>query len=350
MAKLSIGDVTDIAGTGAGIAGTIGSWLGIGEGRQDRRQVEQQRKLTDVQLAANEKSLEQQRKKEMQVWEDTNYSAQVEQAKKAGLSIGYLMSKGGGTSATMGGSGMSVAGGTAADAASTQQAGTQQAMAAAQIANLEADTNLKNANANKTAGVDTERGKQEIKESEFRIKDITQGIENKAAEKLLTEAQQRLTTITADTAEGSQADVLADIEATAKIAKARLEQEQNNAFISTRTKRATIARINAESIGAALENAIKRAEVKKKGAETDAIVQKVKQEWASISQGWIGLNQGQQQIDQGAAKVKTEQFKATVDANYPSISEAVGRWVDDGMNALYGLGGKERKVYKGIKE
>ena len=55
---------------------------------------------------------EEQRRMQMQMWEDTNYAAQVEQLKKAGLSIGLMYGKGGAGGATTAPSGMGMIGGT----------------------------------------------------------------------------------------------------------------------------------------------------------------------------------------------------------------------------------------------
>ena len=111
-----MGNFTDIlAEQAGGVANqVIGQALGMAFGAyNDARQRKQQRNLQEIQLQGNEKALEQQRVKEMKKWEDTNYSAQVEQLKKAGLNAGliYGMSGGGGT--TTGGAGAGVTGASA---------------------------------------------------------------------------------------------------------------------------------------------------------------------------------------------------------------------------------------------
>ena len=76
---------------GAAIDNTIGLIAG---GLQANRQMKNQRKLMAEQLAIDKLKMEEQRKMQLQMWKDTNYAAQVEEMKKAGLSIGLMYGKG----------------------------------------------------------------------------------------------------------------------------------------------------------------------------------------------------------------------------------------------------------------
>ena len=73
---------------GAAVDNTIGLIAG---GVQANRQMRNQRKLMAEQLAIDKLKMEEQRKMQMQMWEDTNFAAQVEQLKKAGLSVGHKL-------------------------------------------------------------------------------------------------------------------------------------------------------------------------------------------------------------------------------------------------------------------
>ena len=84
---------------GAAVDNTIGLIAG---GVQANRQMRNQRKLMAEQLAFDKLKMEEQRKIQMQMWEDTNFAAQVEQLKKAGLSIGLMYGKGGAGGTTTG--------------------------------------------------------------------------------------------------------------------------------------------------------------------------------------------------------------------------------------------------------
>ena len=71
------------------------------------------------------------------MWEDTNYAAQVEQLKKAGLSVGLMYGKGGAGGATTGAGATGVSAPTAPTGMGLQ-GGSQ---LAAQVANIELTTN-----------------------------------------------------------------------------------------------------------------------------------------------------------------------------------------------------------------
>lgn len=139
----------DNAGTIVGTLGTIAGWAGVGEGRQDRRQIAQQGKLNEVNEASNRRSAGYEQALKLQMWKDTNYKAQLEQAEIAGVSKAAAI--GGGTGGAQGASVSSVGSGSAADAASTSNARTssigmgmqlasQIALQNAQKENIEADT------------------------------------------------------------------------------------------------------------------------------------------------------------------------------------------------------------------
>lgn len=137
--------------------GLLVNSLGIGNKKRDKRQLEQQRKLTAQQVQANKELADYEQKLGLDMWEKTNHSADVEQLEKAGLNVGlkYGMSGGGGAT-TDGGSTGSASGGHASDSASTQQADTAMGMQLAQLAlmraqkeNIEADTQNKQAGAGK---------------------------------------------------------------------------------------------------------------------------------------------------------------------------------------------------------
>ena len=75
---------------------------------QANRQMKNQRKLMAEQLEIDKLKMEEQRRIQLQMWKDTNYAAQVEEIKKAGLSIGLMYGKGaaGGTTTGAGATGV----------------------------------------------------------------------------------------------------------------------------------------------------------------------------------------------------------------------------------------------------
>lgn len=171
----------------AGIqAGTsiIGNILGmLGQKKQDERQIKQQAKLNRLSIESNKEMSEFERQQQMKMWEDTNYSAQVDQLKKAGLNAGLLYGMGGtGGATTGGGSGMSINSGTAGDPNAGQANQMGMAMMGAQIENLKANTAKQKAEAEKTAGVDTASGQEDIKAKQFANQLAERTLEDRATQ------------------------------------------------------------------------------------------------------------------------------------------------------------------------
>lgn len=129
------------------------------QSQADKRQMKQQEKLQELQMKGQKEMTNYNTAKQLQMWKDTNYPAQVEQLQKAGLNPGLLygMSGGGGTTANI--SQGSVDGGKAPQGGREIQdmigMGIQSALLIAQKENIEADTEKKKIEAAKTAGVDT---------------------------------------------------------------------------------------------------------------------------------------------------------------------------------------------------
>lgn len=140
---------------GLGALGQAANIMGIGQKKQDERQLKQQQALTGQQVNAQKELAQYQQDLGLDMWNKTNYKAQVDHLKQAGLNPALLYGKGGGGGATVGmGINTGVNGGQAANAAATQQANTatqqQMAMMGAQLKLLEAQTkNIEADTANK---------------------------------------------------------------------------------------------------------------------------------------------------------------------------------------------------------
>jgi len=134
----------------------VGQVLGlVAGGAQDRRQVEQQKKLSEVQGRENRKMADYNQNLALDMWDKTNYAAQVEQMKKAGVNVG-LMYGGAGSGGSTSGAGQAsgVSGASAGDpnagTAMGMQMASQLALMNAQKENIEADTANKKASAGGT--------------------------------------------------------------------------------------------------------------------------------------------------------------------------------------------------------
>lgn len=154
----------------APLAGPIGYGLGqiFGPSRDTlrREQLEDQQKLIDQQGAANRQQAQFTSDLQYDMWNKTNYGAQVGHLNAAGLNPALLYGKGGGGGATTGSAAAAgVSGGTAATAAATEanqlqktMMMTQMGLTAAQTAKTNAETKNIEAGTEKT-GVDTATGK-----------------------------------------------------------------------------------------------------------------------------------------------------------------------------------------------
>lgn len=157
------------------IAGAAGTVLGMATQKsQDKRQVKQQQKLTDIQEASNRKLMNESYGLQRDMYDHT-YSkntpeAQMKNLKEAGLNPALMYGIGGQSGATAGGGGASVSGGSAADAASTgneitnkAQLGLQAGMMEAQIKVLESQAKKNEADAElSTEHSTTESGKRDL--------------------------------------------------------------------------------------------------------------------------------------------------------------------------------------------
>lgn len=153
------------------IGGIVGAGLGmINQGAQDKRQLEQQKKLQELQIKGGKEMSEFQNEQQYNMWLKTNVGAQKRLMKEAGLNPALMYGQGGGGGATTGGGGGAMptgasAGDPNAGAANMMQMGMQ----LAQMKVLESQARKNNVEADKQEGVDTEKGKQDIKESQARV-------------------------------------------------------------------------------------------------------------------------------------------------------------------------------------
>ena len=160
--KFAMGATQGVAGGAMGMA--LGGFNALAQGVADEQAMKdqyfQQLKLNNMSQIFNKDMYNYQMNKQLEMWENTNYSAQVEQLKKAGLNPALLYGKGGGMGATTGsasaGNMQSHAGSDTDRMGITLQRvsqGMNMALLASQKANMDADTRLKNAEATKKEGV-----------------------------------------------------------------------------------------------------------------------------------------------------------------------------------------------------
>lgn len=276
----------------------LGGIMGIIMGGHERKkQLEQQQKLQQLQITGQKEMTDYQRMSQLQMWKDTNYKAQVEQMKIAGINpaLLYGMSGGGGTTAAStpgnvtGGQATGVITNPAQMAATTAQLGLMRA----QKENIEADTKNKQAQANKTSGVDT-------KEAETRIQSLTQGIQNQKAQEALTWLQREIaqihTRIQGETIEAAMQTIT-------NLAKKSFEEVRELRIendLSTEQFKDKVRLLKMEIAQIAVHNALMNAQKENVNQDTKNKIQEIleSQERMKTMAGQLMINWDKQALDQ----------------------------------------------------
>lgn len=274
-----------------GAAGTImGLML---EGHNDQRQYNQEEKLGRLQMNMNKEMAMFNREQQMKLWEDTNYKAQVEQLKKAGLNPALLYGKGGqggsiaATPAGMPNIGAAPKGG--GEAMGLMMRGQEAALMAAQTENIKADTKKKEAETTNT-GVQTQVGVQTIE----KIKAETQSEWAKTAlDKIETDlkgVELKINTAEIDSLKES-------IYYTAKQAMWTTEMLQRSNEIQKATRDTIVDTVRANLAGIYITNTLNKARTVTESkmpeniaADTDLKYEQMRQIGHNIMQGWDKLS------------------------------------------------------------
>lgn len=236
----------------------IGTGLGLVlEGHNDRRQIRQQQKLTDMQLAATKNLNQFNYDQQLKMWHETNYGAQRKELEAAGLNPGLLYGMSGGGGTTTGSGGGSVSGGIAPSGGGEVATGVGMALQLgilkAQKENIESSTNKNNVEAAKTAGVDTTKTQTEIES-------LTAGIENTKAQAAYTQVQQTLAEIQADI-QGSEIN---DMKAIIRYGMQKLYAEMQSADITANVDKQTqmtkIKTAQTQLLSIGIQNALTKAQ------------------------------------------------------------------------------------------
>lgn len=242
--------------------GAIGALIGqVFAGMNDRRQVNQQEKLNEQSFEINNRMAEENYKRQMRLWNETNYNAQVEQMKKAGINPGlmYGMSGGGGqTAAATPAQGVS---GAHAPSGGGEIMGMQ--LMAAQRGLIEAQT--------KKTEAEAENLPKTGANIEASTASLTQGIENAKAVQALTEVQTRIANIQAEVQGKTIDEAISTIQSISAHEETKAINAMTEANVNRDTAESKIEIMRQEAIGALIKN-----DVMRKGMElTDAQINKM---------------------------------------------------------------------------
>lgn len=260
-----IGEGAAIVGTGLGIYNAFRN-----KDADDKRQIKQQQKLTDMQAKANEDAANRSQERALDMWNKTNYGAQKAHMEAAGLNpaLMYGMSGGGGATTSGAGSEQGVGSGQAANAAQTAQVDGQLGMQVGQAALIAAQVEATKAQAQKT---EAETAK---------IEGVDTTLAGAQAGKIDIESQ--LAKIQLEVAGKTKDEQVMAIVGVGERAIADATMAQQKQVISEQTMEAEISRIKTESIGAMIDNEVKRSGVQVNEARIKEIANSIEQRWKDL--------------------------------------------------------------------
>lgn len=299
----------------------------------NKLQQDQNEKLLEQQGRYNREQTDYNMQKQLEFWQKTGYGPQVEQMKAAGLNPAMMYGGGGqGGSTNVATSSSSGASAGANSMAPMDVAGLMQLdLLKAQKENIEADTEKKKVDAAKTAGVDTELAKtqlgklaQETKSEEWRTK--------------ILEIDEFIRSIDKEISSKTMNMRISTVESMAGQAYEMLRQSKVKSDIDEKTEREVISQIRAESIGAWIENDLKRAEISLNREQqlelrrrVSNMIQENERQWQYLS------NDGKRNEIQKAFndiikdKVETDQILNVIDGVLKVTPVGAGRNVIEGF-------------------
>lgn len=261
-----------------------GALLGV---YNDWRQENLQRKLTKQQTQASKELTDYNMMKQLEMWEKTNYAAQKEQMKKAGLNPGLMYGMGGGGGTTANVATGNASGGTAAGHSGEIQAmmgmGLQRELLEAQKEVMQSQAALNNAQAAKTAGVDTAKTQAETD-------NLLQGYDNLRNTYDLQQLEKSIKNLEVYEKTKTVDENIAAIRTAVVTAIKRLDIVSNEAKESDATLQDKIRIIKNTAIKTGLDNILTennitktQADIEKIWKEISAITQNQEREWAKMS-------------------------------------------------------------------
>lgn len=221
------------------------------QGHNDRRQLKQQQKLGEQQLKFNKEQMEFGKSLDLDMWNKTNYGAQVQHMKDAGLSPGLAYGMSGGGGATVGGGGGNVSAPNApqggGEILALQMLGAQKDLVEAQTRKTEEETNS-------IAGVERE----------------------------LTGAKARVEKIEGQMMADTYEETFSRIRAEAQKAEEEWKKAAAEGKIAQATADDEIAKVKADLAGIGIANELRRSQKNLTDEQITATVNSVAQKWEEI--------------------------------------------------------------------
>lgn len=244
----------DIGAFGQQAAGDVlGATLGLAlEGHEDARQLNQQQRLQELQMAGQKGMAMFNQDLAYEMWKKTGPVGQMEQLRKAGLNPGLIYGMGGAGGATASVTPGNVSGADAPKGGSEipamiglQLQGAQLQLLNAQKANIEADTAKKQA---------------EVPKTQTETASLAQGIENQKASQKLTEIDTKLKQLQFNFENASLSDRLDIIAQEARRTTGEATRALIQANVDETTEQTKINSIRATYVQQMLQQALTKAQ------------------------------------------------------------------------------------------
>jgi len=313
-----------IAGAAAHTAtGVLGM---IGQRKREQRAVKNTEHLMDVQQR-NQIQLDKYGQEiQLNTWKKTNYPAQVEMLKEAGLNPGLLYGNGGpgGITGSQGG-GAAASGNAPApqymplDLGNAVKAAAEIKLLDAQTKKLEAETNVVN-----TTGVP--EAQTRIQEASYRMENIKAVTENEKAKNALINAQNEYQKIQNNIANNTSEELIKQVQLNNEKLANDVRTGLAQAKVSESTVNEAITQIQRANVEQSLRIALAKENINKTKEETEKLIREITVMTTSVLQKWTSLSQTQQQLE--INKIATE-FNTSLPAK-------IGQWTGIIGNILKG--------------
>lgn len=290
--------------SGAAMGGLIGSAMGmISQSATNARNERVGKEMMGMQLE-NQKELNAYNNElAMDMWNKTNYGAQMEHMKKAGVNPALLYGMKGGGGVTTNTQGGSASAGSIPNMPNPLGGMGMAIQSAADVALKEAQTRNLDAQTEKTKGADTDVANATVTK-------LGQDAETGAAEEQFTKAKTAMQTMQNTEQLATQEERIQHVKTNAYIALEEMQIAKNERKISDATYNEQIKIVEQESIQALLKNELT-------AEQTRAISQQLAQEWERLS-GQVtqrDIERAKVRVTWELGKMGIEQRKAEMIAN-----------------------------------
>lgn len=292
--------VGEIMGIGGAAIGAINA------DSASKQSWENQVKLMDIQADLNRQNAKFNTGQAKEMWNYTNFENQMEHIKNAGLSPGLIYGMGGAGGSTAG-AGQASGVGLPQDQSvgmglKAKEIGLQMANMASQIKLNESQANKNNAEAEKTAGIDTQV-------QQATMENLIAQTSNEKIKKGLIYADTRFKDAMEEFTRGKVDEVgwnVKNLMKSLELADRNIRATDLDNELKDRTMEANVRQADEILKNTMADTLVKYSQGKVNETEAKAIGEKVKQGWSSIGIQMAEKEQGWQQLEQNAEKIMND--------------------------------------------